>query len=173
MNKDWKPTDVFYTLVQKSGFTREEVTPDLLGEFLSYWITKPDIERTQGEWENTLLRNVIHKLRGARYDALRLANSANATRALNTKPDRKPAPVDVNELAKRLGLSIPANAMQRAFAKRWDKYEANRKALQACGGANSLNSLSPEYALNKFTAEYRKVLQNLKPGPDQSAASEA
>ena len=173
MNIDWKPTDVFYTLVLKSGFTREEITDDLLAEFLSYWITQPETERTQEQWENTLLRNVIGKLRGSRYQALALANSASATRGLNTKPDRKPAPVDVNELAKRLGLSIPANAMQRAFAKRWDKYEANRKALQACGGANSLNSLSPEYALNKFTAEYRKVLQNLKPGPDQSAASEA
>ena len=68
MYGDWTPSDSFETLAKIAGMKLGDDYPvDEFLEFRTYWVTQPNMQRTQGEWEHAFIKNFkIKQLKGAK-----------------------------------------------------------------------------------------------------------
>lgn len=68
MTPDWRPGETFSSIAKPAGL----IPPTgadwdaALAEFVSYWITRPGIDRTQSEWEHALVTSLKHSKGAAR-----------------------------------------------------------------------------------------------------------
>lgn len=58
MTLDWLPSDRFPIVMQRAGLPPDRLTPELLGEFVSYRSTTDD-QFTQSQWEHRLLQQIL------------------------------------------------------------------------------------------------------------------
>ena len=73
MDLDWQPSEHFPTLARQAGIPADQITPEVVAEFRSYWIGQGKA-MTQHQWDHKLLTNLkATKTRGA------LANGARAS----------------------------------------------------------------------------------------------
>jgi hypothetical protein len=63
MNLDWKTSEAFAKRLAIHQIRPEQVFAGWVGEFVSYWQTRPNIVLTQSEWEHKLLQNIISRLK--------------------------------------------------------------------------------------------------------------
>jgi uncharacterized protein YdaU (DUF1376 family) len=68
MYGDWTPSDSFETLAKIAGMKLGDDYPvDEFLEFRTYWVTQPNMQRTQGEWEHAFIKSYkIKQLKGAK-----------------------------------------------------------------------------------------------------------
>jgi len=67
MRAAWRPSEHFKGIAKLAGLTQvdAEALGQGLGEFIAYWLTQPDTERSQHEWDHALIKSLKHdKLRG-------------------------------------------------------------------------------------------------------------
>lgn len=80
MGIDWAPSEHFPTLARQAGILADQITPEALAEFRSYWIGQGKA-MTQHQWDHKLLTNLkAAKARGA---------SANGARASPRETERQ------------------------------------------------------------------------------------
>ncbi len=54
----WEPSGEFWILVKRLGYAEESTDyPNVLTDFISYWLTRPGVARSQVHWEKTFLHN--------------------------------------------------------------------------------------------------------------------
>ena len=60
MHTEWKPSDKFWSVARLSGLAKIEDDKFLavLGEFIAYWLTQQDTQRTSLEWEHALVKSL-------------------------------------------------------------------------------------------------------------------
>lgn len=59
---DWKPSEHFPSIARMAGIA---LNPEALGEFVAYWLSRPDMQRTQHEWDHALVKSLkADKVRG-------------------------------------------------------------------------------------------------------------
>ena len=64
MDLDWQPSEHFPTLARQAGIPADQITPEVVAEFRSYWIGQGKA-MTQHQWDHKLLTNLkAQKLRG-------------------------------------------------------------------------------------------------------------
>jgi uncharacterized protein YdaU (DUF1376 family) len=68
MYGDWTPSDSFETLAKIAGMKLGDDYPvDEFLEFRTYWVTQPNMQRTQGEWEHAFIKSYkIKQLKGTK-----------------------------------------------------------------------------------------------------------
>jgi hypothetical protein len=68
MYGEWTPSDGFETLAKIAGMKLGDDYPiDEFLEFKTYWVTQPNMQRTQGEWEHAFIKSYKTKqLKGAK-----------------------------------------------------------------------------------------------------------
>ena len=68
MHGEWTPSDSFETLAKIAGMRLGDDYPvDEFLEFRTYWVTQPNMQRTQGEWEHAFIKSYkIKQLKGAK-----------------------------------------------------------------------------------------------------------
>ena len=74
MTTDWEPGDQIAARLTMAGIPQSELTPEILGEFKSYWLTRDD-ELTQSEWEHKLIKNTQAAWRKNHADRSATGNS--------------------------------------------------------------------------------------------------
>ena len=80
MDLDWQPSEHFPTLARQAGIPADQITPEVVAEFRSYWIGQGKA-MTQHQWDHKLLTNLkATKTRGA------LANGARASPSSSRQP---------------------------------------------------------------------------------------
>ena len=80
MDLDWQPSEHFPTLARQAGIPADQITPEVVAEFRSYWIGQGKA-MTQHQWDHNLLTNLkATKTRGA------LANGARASPSSSRQP---------------------------------------------------------------------------------------
>ena len=57
MNLDWQPSEHFPTLARQAGIPADQITPEVVAEFRSYWIGQGKA-MTQHQWDHKLLTNL-------------------------------------------------------------------------------------------------------------------
>lgn len=57
MRLDWTPSPHMPDLAKQAGVT---IKPEKLGEFIAHWLTQPLMQRTQAEWDKSLLQSAKH-----------------------------------------------------------------------------------------------------------------
>lgn len=57
MDIDWQPSEHFPTLARQAGVPADQITPEALAEFRSYWIGQGKAH-TQHQWDHKLLTNL-------------------------------------------------------------------------------------------------------------------
>lgn len=69
MAPGWQPGEQFQSRATMAGIPPGSLTPEILGEFKSYWLTRPD-EMTHSQWEHKLLQALqARRNRNANTDA--------------------------------------------------------------------------------------------------------
>lgn len=59
MHDDWQPTPKGWgATATRNGIPTESLNADVLGEFRSYWINRPDKHQSQGQWEHSLAQTI-------------------------------------------------------------------------------------------------------------------
>lgn len=56
MHSGWRPSEQFGELARMSGIP--DIGHDALGEFVAYWLSRPERKRTQAEWDHAYLKNL-------------------------------------------------------------------------------------------------------------------
>lgn len=56
MHSGWRPSEQFGELARLAGVP--DIGTDSLGEFVSYWLSRPERKRTQAEWDHAYLKNL-------------------------------------------------------------------------------------------------------------------
>lgn len=106
--KGWKATAL------RNGLGATPVSPELLMEFRSYWINRPDKYQSQGQWEHELAQKLQREVRNAQRPGFAKAET-NQERPQSRRPSRKG----------------PLSAVDRVAAN----IEANEAARQAAGAS--------------------------------------
>ena len=57
MDLDWQPSEHFPTLARQAGIPADQITPEVVAEFRSYWIGQGKA-MTQHQWDHKLLTNL-------------------------------------------------------------------------------------------------------------------
>ncbi|WP_146180689.1 DnaT-like ssDNA-binding domain-containing protein [Pseudomonas sp. HMWF032] len=66
MHDDWKPTSSGWKATAlRNGLGAKPVSQELLMEFRSYWINRPDKYQSQGQWEHELAQKLKREVRNA------------------------------------------------------------------------------------------------------------
>ena len=64
MDLDWQPSEHFPTMARQAGVPADQITPEAIAEFRSYWIGQGKA-MSQQQWDHKLLTNLkAQKLRG-------------------------------------------------------------------------------------------------------------
>lgn len=64
MTDDWEPgRESFGAVLHRNGLANQVFQADQLLEFRSYWISRPETERTQGQWEHALAQQLKRQYR--------------------------------------------------------------------------------------------------------------
>jgi uncharacterized protein YdaU (DUF1376 family) len=98
MTEDWQPTEKSFAAVLKlNGMTGQEIPPDQVIEFKSFWIASPDEHRTQAKWEHALAQHLKKQLRFAQASGstangyARPENTAEGHQGPGAKPNQRNA----------------------------------------------------------------------------------
>jgi uncharacterized protein YdaU (DUF1376 family) len=81
---DWQPSAQFATLAKLSGLPPVP-NAEGLGEFKAYWLTQPNTNRTQLEWDNALVKSLKHEHVRAASTPRPAARRAGAHTGFDTK----------------------------------------------------------------------------------------
>ncbi|MDU9039969.1 DUF1376 domain-containing protein [Pseudomonas corrugata] len=98
MTEDWQPAEKSFAAVLKlNGMTGQEIHPDQVIEFKSFWIASPDEHRTQAKWEHALAQHLKKQLRFAQASGstangyARSENTAQSDQGPGAKPNQRHA----------------------------------------------------------------------------------
>lgn len=112
MHDDWEPTrNGWKATALRNGLGAATVSAELLMEFRSYWINRPDKYQSQGQWEHELAQKLKREVRNAQRPGYSQAETHpdSATSKRNVRPRSISAP-------DRVRLAIELNRSERAKA---------------------------------------------------------
>lgn len=60
MQGDWLPDEKIISMARRAGLIIpvSGLSPEILGEFINYWLTRPEVERTQDQWQHALINSI-------------------------------------------------------------------------------------------------------------------
>lgn len=84
MRADWQPSPHIASLAKQAGVRPDDVDATV-PEFVAYWLTRPDMLRTQHEWDHALIRALkVDKARAASAPA----GAPHGARQANPRPSK-------------------------------------------------------------------------------------
>lgn len=86
MSADWRPSPAFDAVAKLAGLPAGS-DPDGLGEFVAFWLTRPDERRSQAQWEHALVKS----LQARKAQASRPTAAPAKGRGAQKSADRLPA----------------------------------------------------------------------------------
>lgn len=91
MHDDWKPTPSGWKATAlRNGLGAAQFTSELLMEFRSYWINRPDKYQSQGQWEHELAQKLKREVRNAQRPGSTQAD-ANQERSASSRSGQQGA----------------------------------------------------------------------------------
>lgn len=87
MSPDWKPSEHFSSIARMAGI---ELSSGALGEFVAYWLSRLDTERTQHEWDHALVKCLkADKARdGAKTERLKIGSKTGGRETFRERDSR-------------------------------------------------------------------------------------
>lgn len=60
MHEEWLPDKKIISMARRAGVVIPAggISPEVLGEFINYWLTRPEVERTQDQWQHALIKSI-------------------------------------------------------------------------------------------------------------------
>ncbi|MFY1054688.1 DnaT-like ssDNA-binding domain-containing protein [Ectopseudomonas khazarica] len=108
MHDDWKPTPSGWKATAlRNGLGATPFTSELLMEFRSYWINRPDKYQSQGQWEHELAQKLKREVRNAQRPGFTKAGGRGDQQRPRSAPDRVRDAIDRDraERAKACGTA--------------------------------------------------------------------
>lgn len=122
MHDDWEPTTTGWKATAlRNGLGAASASDELLLEFRSYWINRPEKYQSQGQWEHELAQKLKREVRHAQRPGSTQAET-NQTRPTSSRPDRQGPRSAVD----RVRANIAANeAARQAVGTAVDENDRN------------------------------------------------
>ncbi|MBI6912476.1 hypothetical protein JET72_00930 [Pseudomonas juntendi] len=121
---DWEPQPkTFKAFAFANSVPVTSLTPEILAAFRTYWHVRPNVEKTQAQWEQQLVSHLQYQLRQAQAGGYTHGSQGPATAEANQQRARGQGPAGQNGRYQREDRSAPGR-VRAAIAERQQREQA-------------------------------------------------